>query len=149
MKTTFRYSKNVWAFNSWLIIITVLIILSFFLFKNYIILRYFLLALCIPSILQIIYNLRGKIVVNEEKGTLKITNHRKILDIQQISQIETRIDNKGRVKKILVRVPPNSFFAVDPYDQKGFLNYMKKINPRIEFIEKEIQPIISKKNKNN
>lgn len=136
MKTTYRYSKNFWAINSGLFIFALICLAGAFIFgfghyaKGWITAIWFFIP--IPFIIiQIIYNIMGRMVVNDEKLLIKITAHRKAISILQISSIDKVLNKKGKVKKLIIHVHPERNFVVAPYEADPFLKQITKLNPRI------------------
>ena len=85
-----------------------------------------------------IYQLLDKYIIDENEKTLTLKNFKKVLDIRQISSIEVYKTKKGKIKRLLIRVPPVSFFQVVPYNKGEFIQHLKKLNENIEVVDKKI-----------
>jgi len=85
-----------------------------------------------------IYRLLDKYTIDETEMTLTIKSIKKVLDIRQISSIEVYKTKKGKIKRLLIRVSPVSFFQIVPYNKGEFIQHLKKLNENIEVIDKKI-----------
>ena len=85
-----------------------------------------------------IYRLLDKYTIDENEMTLTLKNLKKVLDIRQISSIEVYKTKRGKIKRLLIRVPPVSFFQIVPYNKGEFIQHLKKLNENIEVVDKKI-----------
>ena len=85
-----------------------------------------------------IYRLLDKYIIDENEMTLTLKNLKRVLDIKQISSIEVYKTKKGKIKRLLIRVPPVSFFQIVPYNKYEFIQHLKKLNANIEVVDKKI-----------
>ena len=85
-----------------------------------------------------IYRFLDKYTIDENEMTLTIKSIKKVLDIRQISSIEVYKTKKGKIKRLLIRVPPVSFFQVDPYNKGEFIQHLKKLNADIAIVDKKV-----------
>ena len=84
-----------------------------------------------------IYQLLDKYTIDENEMTLTLKNLKKVLDIRQISSIEVYKTKRGKIKRILIRVPPVSFFQIVPYNKGEFIQHLKQLNANIEVVDKK------------
>lgn len=123
-----------------LIFLVVVLALSFvFDWKWYGSAMYIVLGLNSLNVIFLVYrNILDKYSIDENKMTLTIKSMKKVLDIRQISSIERYKTKKGKVKRLLIRVPPTSFFPVAPYNKEEFILHLKKLNSDIQVADKKI-----------
>lgn len=137
MKTVYLYSKNIWAINSGLLFFAFLFIAAGMIlgFGGYAKGWNTAVWLFIPVpfiLIQIFYNLMGRMIVNDKNLLIRISAHHKSVSILQISSVDKVMNKKGKVRKLVLHVHPERTFSVAPYDAEAFIKQITKLNPRIQ-----------------
>lgn len=97
----------------------------------------------VPFIFFLIYpfvwllpKLKQDYLISDSEKSVKIPTVKDPVKIELITKIEIFKNNKGVIKRVILRIPPYRYLSVQPAEKLKFINHLSRLNKNIELVEK-------------
>ncbi len=84
----------------------------------------------------ILPRLKKDYAINDIEKTIKIPTIKNPIEIELITKIDVLRNKRGKIKRLIIRIPPYRYLAVEPAQKIEFINHLCSINQNIELVEK-------------